>query len=334
MAHISRLSGCLRSNMYVCRFLLTATPFVTSQNIVSNGNAEVRVLWFGIVIQFIILVEVFEVVISGMFAYGIQISIFAGLATVFAVLGVDQNIYASTRPQKAIGAGWLITAIIDLLWIIYFTSPPDSHFIRLASRFTSSSGHAHTRPHTPKTIEKVLRSQDAFVMSPQNGSNNARLDEEALREPERPSGYDLNDVELQPGRIKSGGMWSNYTPSPQPGGKRGTMSSGVTDGVQQRVETEVNAPGSEREASVRPQSGTTSISAPETPTRQPQVPHSSSKVTQSKAPRMLPQPAAPAQPQSPDEPIAQWRAEALFDCESFYSLMNFLAELRYRSRCC
>jgi hypothetical protein len=40
--------------------------------------------------QFILLVEILEVVISGMFAYGVQISIFAGLATVFAVLGVDQ----------------------------------------------------------------------------------------------------------------------------------------------------------------------------------------------------------------------------------------------------
>ena len=243
-----------------------------------------------------------------MFAFGVQISIFAGLATVFAVLGVDQNIYASSRAQKAIGAGWLVTAIIDLLWIVYFTSPPDSHFIRLASKLTSFSRHTHT----PNTIEKIMRSEDAFVMSPPNGSNNAKPDDEAVKGPEHTSEYDLNNVELQPGlRNKSEGLWGNYTSSPRPGSKRATVSSGVTNGAQ-GVGMEANAPGSDLETSVRPESGTTSVSAPETPSQQP---HSNSKVTQSKAPRMLPQPVAPAfQPQSPDE---EWRAEALFDCESF-----------------
>lgn len=284
---------------------------MTTQNIVTSGNATVRILWFGIVIQFILLVEIFEVVISRMLAYGVQISVFAGLATVFAVMGVDQNIYASSSAQKAIGAGWLVTAIIDLLWIIYFTSPPDSHFIRLASRFSTASEHTRT----PKPIEKILTSQDAFVMSPPNGSNNARPDAEAPKGPQRTSGYDLNDVEVQPGaRIKSGGLWSGHTPSPQPGGKRATMSSIVTDGAQ-GVEMEPNAQNTERETSVRPESGTTGVSAsgPETPTQKP----TRRKVSQSRAPRMLPQPAVSAEPQSPEEPIAQWRAEALFDCESF-----------------
>jgi SHO1 osmosensor len=299
--------------MYVCQFLLTANPFVTTHDIVEDGNATVRLLWFGIIIQFILLVEILEVVISGMFAYGVQISIFAGLVTVFAVLGADQNIYASSSAQKAIGAGWLITAIIDLLWIIYFTSPPDSHFLRLASKFTPSSEQSE-HIHTPKTIEKVLTSQDAFVMSPPNGSNIARPDAELSKVPERTAGYDLNDVEVQPGvRIKSGGLWSNYTQSPQLGGnKRATMSS-VADGAQ-GVEIEPNAQSTEREASVRPESVTTGVSAPDTPTQKPH-----SRGSQSRAPRMLPQPVVPVEPQSPEEPIAQWRAEALFDCESYWS---------------
>jgi hypothetical protein len=279
-----------------------------------------------------LLVEILEVVISGMFAYGVQISIFAGLATVFAVLGVDQNIYQSSGAQKAIGAGWLITAFIDLLWIIYFTSPPDSHFIRLASKFTPSSEDSE-HIHTPKTIEKVLTSQDAFVLSPPNGSNNARLDADASKIPEHTTGYDLNDVELQRGvRIKSGGLWSNYTSS-QPGGKRATMSSVASDGAH-GVEMEPNAQSTERQTSVRRQSTTASISAPETPTQRPHSRQSRA------APRMLPQPVVPVEPQSPqttDEPMAQWRAEALFDCESsFYSSNGFfvLKGSFFRSGCC
>ena len=306
--------------MYVHRFHLDRNTFRDhTQNTVRNGNATVRLLWFGIVIQFILLVEIFEVVISGMFAYGVQISIFSGLATVFAVLGVDNNIYSSSPAQIAVGAGWLVTAIIDLLWIIYFTSPPDSHFIRLASKLTSFHGH----PDTPKAIEKILTSQDAFVMSPPNGSNNARPDAEVPKGPERISGYDLNDVELQRGmRIKSGGLWSNYTPSPQPAGKRATISSVVTDGVTDNGTPgaellEPNPQSSERETSVKPESvrPESSVSAPDTPTQR--------RLSKGRAPRMLPH---PAQPQVSDEPIAQWRAEALFDCESFI-LFLFLVVL-------
>ena len=49
---------------------------------------------------------------------------------------------------------------------------------------------------------------------------------------------------------------------------------------------------------------------------------------------------APDSPQSPDEPIAHWRAEVLFDCKFSYSLMIFLdlyfccAELKFRSGFC
>ena len=89
----------------------------------------------------------------------------------------------------------------------------------------------------------------------------------------------------------------------------------VTDGAQ-GVEMEPNAQSTERETSAKPESVTTSVSGPETPTHKPR-----SRNSQSRAPRMLPQPVVPAETQSPDEPIAQWRAEALFDCES---LMIFL----------
>lgn len=270
-----------------------------------------------------------------MFTYGVQISIFAGLATVFAVLGVDQNIYALNSTQKAIGVGWLITAIIDLLWIIYFTSPNDSPFIGLASTLVSFP----KRAHSPKTVEKISRNQDAFVMSPQDGPNNAgpgaealiglgldadeyatlaavdidKLKEERIHGPERTSGYDLNDVELQRGiRIKSGGLWSNYSPTTPPA-RRTTMSSAATEGAQ-GAEKEGSALGSERERSVRRESGTTGVSVPETPSQEP--PHS--KTTPARPPRTAQQPVTPVQTQPSDEPVAQWRAEALFDCESAF----------------
>lgn len=295
-----------------------------------NGNAEIRLLWFGIVIQFILLVEIIEVVISrNMFAFATQISIFAALATVFAVLGVDQNIYSSSRAQQAIGSGWIITAVIDLLWIIYFTSPPDSHFFRFGSNL-ASSGPFSRHQLGPKPVEKISRSQDAFVMPPANGSVDARpgaealtglgldpdefatlaagdtdkLKEERMRGPERTS-YNLEDLEPRRAKTRSGGLWSSYSRSTQPGGAR-SRSSGVTEGAR-GVEKEASALSSEPDTSVRQESETTSVLVPEAPPQQP--PHS--KATQSKPSRVASQLVGPAQP--PKEAPIQWRAEAMFD---------------------
>jgi len=99
------------------------------------------------------------------YAYGTQISILSALATVFAVIGVDQNIYSSAPAQQATGAGWLIAAIVDLLWIIFFTSPPQSPVVRLANAIT------HVEPKPQNHVEKIQRSTDAFVVSPLHDGN-------------------------------------------------------------------------------------------------------------------------------------------------------------------
>ncbi|KAJ3491153.1 hypothetical protein NLJ89_g11366 [Agrocybe chaxingu] len=95
------------------------------------NNPRIRILWFGIIIQTLVTALVVRVIVgspayNAAYAYGTQISVFAALATVFAVMGVDRNIYFSRSAEKATGAGWLIIAIVDLLWILYFTSPPQS----------------------------------------------------------------------------------------------------------------------------------------------------------------------------------------------------------------
>lgn len=127
-------------------------------------------MWFGVIIQTIVTILVAELAFGIIFVYeyAMQVSILAALATGFAVLGVDRNIYSNAPAQQATGAGWLIIAIVDLVWIIYFTSPPHSHFVRLAN---SARGPISTRL-TP--ITKVRRSADAFAMGAVHG-NNSRM---------------------------------------------------------------------------------------------------------------------------------------------------------------
>ena len=56
----------------------------------------------------------------------LQIVTFGSVAIVFAVLGVNDNIFSHSAAPDAIAAGWLILAIVDILWVLYFTSEEDS----------------------------------------------------------------------------------------------------------------------------------------------------------------------------------------------------------------
>lgn len=55
-----------------------------------------------------------------------QISVFGAIAIVMAVITVSNSIFTGRAALDAMAAGWLIIAIVDILWVIYFTSEEDS----------------------------------------------------------------------------------------------------------------------------------------------------------------------------------------------------------------
>jgi SHO1 osmosensor len=55
-----------------------------------------------------------------------QISVFGAIAIVFSVQGVNQGLFVSVASLNAMGTGWLLLAIVDILWVLYFTSEKDS----------------------------------------------------------------------------------------------------------------------------------------------------------------------------------------------------------------
>jgi len=122
------------------------------------------------VIQTILSVVVFKVVIGSRaydaaYAYAMQVAILSSITCVFAVMGVDRTIYTGNHVLRANGAGWLILAVIDLLWVIYFTSPPQSLVGRLAMELGNLRGIKKEEESHGK-VEKIGRSTDAFAMSP------------------------------------------------------------------------------------------------------------------------------------------------------------------------
>lgn len=60
-----------------------------------------------------------------------QISVFGAIAIVFAVTGVNEGIFSGEAALDAMAAGWLILAIVDVLWVLYFTSEEDSLALHL-----------------------------------------------------------------------------------------------------------------------------------------------------------------------------------------------------------
>ena len=89
-------------------------------------------LWFAIFLQLFLILGVLHTIASDQISmHRFQISVFGAIAIVFAVQGVDNGIFQGTSSQQAFGAGWLILAIVDILWVLYFTSEEDSLALHL-----------------------------------------------------------------------------------------------------------------------------------------------------------------------------------------------------------
>jgi SHO1 osmosensor len=84
-----------------------------------------------------------------------QISTFGSVAIVFAVIGVNQGIFTGAGSLEAMAAGWLILAMCNILWVLYFTSEEDS----LALHIFNSMG---TGGLTPPSRRRRTRTQSSM----------------------------------------------------------------------------------------------------------------------------------------------------------------------------
>lgn len=88
---------------------------------------SVGVGWFGIFLQLFLTLGVLHTLASDSIAmHRSQISVFGAIAIVMAVITVSNSIFTGRAALDAMAAGWLILAIVDILWVIYFTSEEDS----------------------------------------------------------------------------------------------------------------------------------------------------------------------------------------------------------------
>jgi len=91
------------------------------------GDSAVGELWFAIFLQAALIFGVLYTLATDSIAmHRFQISTFGAIAIVFAVLGVQRGIFSGIGSLDAMAAGWLILAMVDILWVLYFTSEEDS----------------------------------------------------------------------------------------------------------------------------------------------------------------------------------------------------------------
>lgn len=117
----------------VLAFLLWLVALVSQSYVAANVSPlPVRPTFFPLLLQLSLLLTTLLLLLTTYLPpYHIQLSTLASLTIVFAVLAADANIYSPATPaQKACGGAWLATAVIDLLWVIYFTSPPQSVVVK------------------------------------------------------------------------------------------------------------------------------------------------------------------------------------------------------------
>ncbi|KAG7452200.1 uncharacterized protein BT62DRAFT_1071367 [Guyanagaster necrorhizus] len=119
------------------------------------SNDVVNTQWFGIFLQLFLIVGVLYTLASDSISmHRFPISVFGAIAIVYAVEGVQKGIFSSAGSLNAMAAGWLILAIVNILWVLYFTSEEDS----LALHVFNSLG---TGGLTPPSRRRRTRTQNS-----------------------------------------------------------------------------------------------------------------------------------------------------------------------------
>ena len=80
-------------------------------------------LWFALIAQGLVFLQLISALYSNTIrAHTPLITTFAAIVIVLAAFGVDNNLFSPATSQKLTAAGWLMTAIIDCLWVLCLTA--------------------------------------------------------------------------------------------------------------------------------------------------------------------------------------------------------------------
>ncbi|KAG6846442.1 hypothetical protein H0H93_013932, partial [Arthromyces matolae] len=155
---------------------------LVSQSVVTAriGNAFVGPLWFAIILQLLLLLVLFHSLRTFTIPqHASFLTTVSSIVVVFSVLGVDKNLFHPLIPaQRALSAGYLLTAIIDSLLIGFLTlTSAGLPLVGVGETydlgFMGNGGRKSEAKEEPRrSIARVPTPSDAFAVHPNNPNTN------------------------------------------------------------------------------------------------------------------------------------------------------------------
>lgn len=134
----------------------------------ANGSGSaVGVSWFSIFLQLAVIIALFFVLAQGTLEiYRFQLTAFLSILVVFSVIGTNQGIFGVLGSQLAIGAGWLLLAISNILWLLFITADDETRLAPVFSSYASDVSPNRTR----SMMRQSRRTSSALGISNNQGS--------------------------------------------------------------------------------------------------------------------------------------------------------------------
>ncbi|KAJ6585635.1 hypothetical protein B0H19DRAFT_1110316 [Mycena capillaripes] len=121
-----------------------------------DGHEAVGVMWFAVFLQLFLNLGVVAIFATAdIKAFGLQACAFSIMAAVFAVIGVDMSIFADQPARSAMAAGWLVLAVVDILWVLYFSAEPGTPVARLVASMTIGSPQVRESTYTERSARSI-----------------------------------------------------------------------------------------------------------------------------------------------------------------------------------
>ncbi|KAJ7622196.1 hypothetical protein FB45DRAFT_927220 [Roridomyces roridus] len=156
------------------------------------GRSAVGVMWFAIFLQLFLTFGVLTTFAAGTVAtFRLQICAFATMAAVFAVIGVDRSVFSGVGARDAMGAGWVVLAVVDILWVLYFSAEPGTPVAQWVEEMT---------------VVRRDRAREPGGLNPSRSFVGGAVDAEKqpqVRSP-RTSGYEAERSDASPDETKVG----------------------------------------------------------------------------------------------------------------------------------
>jgi SHO1 osmosensor len=225
-----RLAGLLRSSHYALppidvRFRLELGDRALIPHPVKFP--QLNPLWFAIFLQLFVILGVLYILATDSIAmHRLQIAVFGAIAIVFTVDGVSTGIFSGVDSLNAMGAGWLVLSIVDIIWVLYFTSEEDSLVLHIFNMLGTGGLTPPSRRRRTRTQSSIHNVQGGNVYSANYSSG----------------GIGSHDFDTKPGTV-------GYV-SPNPNALRNQNSFGTSLNDNSKPFGSIAAAGSIREQTV------------------------------------------------------------------------------------